>query len=152
MMYNLKNKYTPVFSWIVLLVFMSSMVFSQKKKEKLPVYKDHNQSFNVRVNDLLARMTLEEKISQMMSRTPADLTRFDIPGYEWSGQVGHCLQSRHGGASTIFPHGIAQASTWNRDLIYKVGTAISDESRAQFKQWLSKSGTYFLGSCCGNGT
>jgi beta-glucosidase len=104
---------------------------------------DHTKSFEARVDDLLSRMTLEEKLSQLMSRTPADLTRFGIPGYEWSGQSAHCCESRYGGTVTIFPHAIAQASTWNKELIYKVGTAISDESRSRLNHGYPRAGLTF---------
>jgi beta-glucosidase len=114
-----------------------------QEMEKNPLYMDHTKSFEVRVDDLLSRMTLEEKISQMMSRTPADLTRFGIPGYEWSGQGATCCESRYGGTVTIFPHAIAQASTWNKELIYKVGTAISDESRARVNHGYPRAGLTF---------
>ena len=107
------------------------------------LFLDHNRPYEERVDDLISQMTLEEKISQMMSRTPADLTRFGIPGYEWSGQSAHCCESRHGGTVTIFPHAIAQASTWNKELIYQVATAISDESRARYNHGYPRAGLTF---------
>ena len=111
--------------------------------EKSPIYMDHSKSFKARVDDLLSRMTLEEKLSQLMSRTPADLPRFGIPGYEWSGQSAHCCESRSGGTVTIFPHAIAQASTWNKKLIQRVGSAISDESRSRVNFGYPRAGLTF---------
>ena len=138
------TRYSAALSWIVLLFlgFSNALLLGQDV-EKNPLYMDHTQSFEVRTDDLLSRMTLEEKLSQMMSRTPADLTRFGIPGYEWSGQSAHCCESRYGGTVTIFPHAIAQASTWNKELIYKVGTAISDESRARVNHGYPRAGLTF---------
>lgn len=131
-----------VIAWNILLFmpFLNSLVFSQEIK---PIYMDHTKSFEKRVDDLLSRMTLEEKMSQLMSRTQADLTRLGIPGYEWSGQSVHCCESRYGGTVTTFPHAIAQASTWNRDLIYKVGKAVSDESRARMNYGYERAGLTF---------
>ena len=142
-----KSKHIKSVSMIIfiILLFVFSLnvpAFSQNAK-KSPVYMDYNQPFEVRVDDLLSRMTLEEKLSQMMSRTPADLTRFGIPGYEWSGQSATCCESRYGGPVTTFSQPIAQASTWDKELIYKVGTVISDESRAQFNAGLPRAGLTF---------
>ena len=49
----------------------------------------------------------------------------------------------YGGTVTIFPHAIAQASTWNKELIYKVGTAISDESRSRLNHGYPRAGLTF---------
>ena len=108
-----------------------------------PTYKDYSQSFEARVDDLLSRMTLEEKISQMSSRISQDLHRHGIKGYEWSGQGAISCESRYGGPVTNFPQSIAQASTWNRKIIYKVATAISDESRAQYNAKFPRAGLTF---------
>jgi beta-glucosidase len=137
-------KYSITLTWMTVLFlgFPTARGFCQEV-EKNPLYMDHTKSFEERVDDLLSRMTLEEKMSQMMSRTPADLIRFGIPGYEWSGQAAHCCESRYGGTVTIFPHAIAQAATWNKELIYKVGTAISDESRARFNYGYPRAGLTF---------
>lgn len=126
------SRRTCVLFLLVGLMFMQTL---QAQSEK-PVYQDPDQPFEVRVQDLLSRMTLEEKLSQMMSRTPVDLTRFGIPGYYWSGQAIHSpIQGKYGDTlSTTFPQGIARASTWNRDLMYKVGVAGSDELRAQYNK------------------
>ena len=122
---------------------MGLSTFSQNAGN-IPIYKDHTQSFEARVADLISRMTIEEKISQMSSRISQDLYRFDINGYEWSGQNTHCIKTKKGeGVATIFPHAISQASTWNKELIYEVGTAISDEARAQFHMGKPKTGLTF---------
>ena len=121
------------------LVFFSW--FSQGQKRDLPVYKDYSRSFEERVDDLLSRMTLEEKVSQMMSRTPHDLPRLGIPGYEWSGMSSHNIE--RGKVCTIFPHAIAQAATWDPGLIKEIGTAISDEARGLFNSGYPRMGLTF---------
>ena len=137
-------KYSIDLIWVVsLLLGISKVPALCQETDKNYTYMDHTKSFEARVDDLLSRMTLEEKLSQMMSRTPADLTRFGIPGYEWSGQSAHCCESRYGGTVTIFPHAIAQASTWDKELILKVGTAISDESRARLNHGYPRAGLTF---------
>ena len=126
----------------IFILLFSITVFAQTADEK-PIYKDHTQSFEARVDDLISRMTLEEKISQMSSRISQDLHRHGIKGYEWSGQGAMCCESRYGGPVTNFPHTISQASTWNREIILKVATAISDESRAQYNAKYPRAGLTF---------
>ena len=108
-----------------------------------PIYLDYNQSFKVRVDDLLSRMTLQEKLSQMMTRTPTELMRFGIPGYQWGGEAGHCVIARSGDVATIFPQAIAQAATWNKRTVYEVANAMSDESRARVHAGIPKTGLTF---------
>ena len=138
---SFKLKNLP-FRSIFFLLYINISAFSQGTKET-PIYKDHTQTFEARVDDLLSRMTLEEKISQMSSRISQDLHRLGIKGYEWSGQSTHCCESRYGGPVTIFPHAISQASTWNPDIIYNMGVAISDESRAQYNAKFPRAGLTF---------
>lgn len=88
---------------ILSMIFLQGAVCAQDA-ENIPIYKDHTQSFEARVDDLLSRMTLEEKISQMSSRISQDLHRHGIKGYEWSGQNTHCIKVKKGeGVATIFP-------------------------------------------------
>ncbi len=133
------NRYQKRLIFLLLVInilWLSNVpLFSQAKPETL-IYQDSDQSFEARVQDLLSRMTLDEKMSQMMSRTPADLSRFGIPGYQWSGQAIHSpIQGRYGDSvSTTFSQGIARASTWNKELMYKIGIAASDELKAQYNK------------------
>jgi len=124
-----------------LMICTVAAAFAQSSGEK-PLYLDLSQSFEVRSQDLLSRLTLEEKLSQMMSRTPTPLDRFGIPGYQWGGEPGHAVYARTG-VATIFPQAIAQAATWDEELIFKVGEAISDEARARFHANLYRTGLTF---------
>ncbi len=124
-----------------LLLLLITLLFAQGNTEK-PLYLDTSQSFEKRAQDLLSRMTMEEKLSQMMSRTPADLTRFGIPGYVWSGQASHGLGVRVG-VATVFPQGIAQAATWDEELLLRVASAVSDELRARFHGGIPNTGLTF---------
>lgn len=127
---------------LLFFFFQSVSVFAQKTEEK-PLYMDYTKPFKVRVDDLLSRMTLEEKLSQMMTRTPTELTRFGIPGYQWGGEAGHCVIARSGDVATIFPQAIAQAATWNKKTVYEVANAMSDESRARVHAGIPKTGLTF---------
>ncbi|MBN1201990.1 MAG: glycoside hydrolase family 3 C-terminal domain-containing protein [Anaerolineae bacterium] len=98
-----------------------------------PAYKNPALSFEERINDLIAQMTLEEKISQMVHQAPA-IERLDIPAYNWWNECLHGVG--RAGIATVFPQAIGMAATWNADLIHEVATAISDEGRAKHHQAL----------------
>ncbi len=89
-------------------------------------WKNPNESIDVRVDDLLSKMTLEEKINYCGSRIP-EIERLDIPYFEWYGEALHGII---GWNCTQFPQNIAMGSTWNPDLMFDVATAISNEARA----------------------
>ena len=123
------------------LFLMHVSIFARDNKEK-PIYMDTGYSFEDRVDDLLSRMTMEEKLSQMMAKTPNPLPRFGIPEYYWGGQASHgiCVSN---GVATLFPQAIAQAATWNRDLIFRMSVAVSDEYRARFNAGMPHTGLTF---------
>ena len=93
-----------------------------------PIYLNPAYSFEERVNDLVGRMTVEEKVSQMGSVAPA-IERLDVPQYNWWNEGLHGLA--RAGLATVFPQGIGLASTWNTELIARVAQVISDEGRAK---------------------
>lgn len=93
-----------------------------------PIYLDQTRPIEERVNDLLSRMSLEEKISQMGSDAPA-IERLEIPKYNWWNEALHGVG--RAGLATVFPQAIGLASTWNPDLIFRVAEVISDEGRAK---------------------
>ncbi|RPD91762.1 glycosyl hydrolase [Aureibaculum marinum] len=151
---------------------LTSCSAQKNKKQQLP-YKDSSLPVEVRVNDLLERMTLEEKVSQMnmlslkkltfnkkgnVSKASLDSlfkgksigtlespfigvdeisklseaadhylrnnTRLGIPAI----QIAECLHGQLAFGATIFPQTIAQGSTWNPDLIKKMGATIASEA------------------------
>jgi beta-glucosidase len=100
-----------------------------------PVYRDPNAPLERRVDDLLSRMTLEEKISQLMSDSPA-IERLGVPAYNWWNESLHGVA--RAGRATVFPQAIALAATWDQELMFRVATAISDEARAKFHEFVRR--------------
>ena len=98
------------------------------QNEETPLYLDHSKSFEERVNDLVSRMTLEEKISQMIN-TAVGIPRLHVSKYNWWNECLHGVWA--GDHATVFPQAIGLAATWNVDLMFKVATVISDEARAK---------------------
>jgi beta-glucosidase len=99
------------------------------------VYLDPNVSLDVRVHDLISRMTPEEKVYQMMNNTPA-IPRLHIPEYNWWNEALHGVA--RSGIATIFPQPIGMAATFDDSLLHEVAGAISDEARAMYNAALRK--------------
>ena len=85
-------------------------------------------SFEDRAHDLISRMTLEEKISQMGYYSSA-LSRFGIPEYNWWNECLHGVA--RAGVATVFPQAIGMAASFNDGLMHDVADAISTEARAK---------------------
>ncbi len=84
-----------------------------------------------RVADLVSRMTLPEKISQMVHDAPA-IERLGIPAYNWWNECLHGLA--RSGIATVFPQAIGLAATWNPGLVGEIASAIADEGRARYHE------------------
>ncbi|MBN1977850.1 MAG: hypothetical protein JW918_10640, partial [Anaerolineae bacterium] len=95
-------------------------------------YLDPAFSIDERVDDLVNRMTLKEKVSQMGNEAAA-IKRLGIPQYNWWNEALHGVA--RAGIATVFPQAIGLASTWNPDLIYQMAEVISDEGRAKHHEF-----------------
>jgi beta-glucosidase len=95
-----------------------------------PLYLDPSQPVDKRVDDLISRMTLEEKATELDHKAPA-IARLQIP--QWGGwnQCLHGIWSKSR-TTTEFPVSIAMAATWDPDLVHDETVAISDEGRAMY--------------------
>ncbi|MGE7136092.1 glycoside hydrolase family 3 C-terminal domain-containing protein [Luteibacter sp. NPDC031894] len=82
-----------------------------------------------KAKDLVAHMSLEEKVAQLQSAAPA-LPRLGIPAYEWWNEGLH--GAARAGYASVFPQAIGLAATWNPELLRQVGDVVSKEARARF--------------------
>lgn len=93
------------------------------------VYLDPSRPLAERVKDLIGRMTLDEKTG-LMNHPAHGIPRLNIPVYNYWSEALHGVG--RSGRATVFPQAIALAATWDRELVYQVATAISDEGRAKY--------------------
>jgi beta-glucosidase len=98
------------------------------EKNETPDYLNPELSIEKRVDDLVSRMTLEEKVSQMLNQAKA-IPRLNIPEYDWWNECLHGVA--RAGNATVFPQAIALAATWDTDLMFELADVISTEARAK---------------------
>ena len=94
-------------------------------------YQDASLSAGQRADDLLSRLTLEEKVSLMMDTSPA-IERLGIPQFQWWNEALHGVGRN--GFSTVFPITMGMAASWDDALLHQVFTAVSDEARVKAQQ------------------
>ena len=99
------------------------------------LYLDPTKPVEERVNDLIRKLTLDQKIHQMMHTSPA-IPDLNIPAYNWWNEGLHGVA--RSGVATIFPQAIALGATFDQDLLFRVSTAISDEARAMYNAAVAK--------------
>src|SRR5579884_2145973 len=112
---------------LVLAVLITGSVFAQST----PKYQDPNASPEQRAADLVSRMTLEEKVSQMQNAAPA-ISRLGVPAYDWWNEALHGVA--RAGLATVFPQAIGLAATWDTDLETRMAEIISTEARGKYNQ------------------
>src|SRR6267143_6926641 len=115
---------------------------SAAKQPPRAAYLDASLPLEQRVNDLVSRMTLEEKVSQMQD-VAAAVPRLGIPAYNWWNEGLHGVA--RAGNATVFPQAIGLAATWDTDLIHRVAEVISTEARAKYNDAIQhgNTGRYF---------
>lgn len=114
------------FATIAFILFFSITLQGQDHKS-LPMW-NTSLSFEERVNDLVSRLTLEEKVAQMMHATPA-ITRLGIPAYDWWNETLHGV-ARTPFNVTSYPQAIAMAATWDTASLRNMGDYSATEGRA----------------------
>ncbi len=104
--------------------------YAQKAAPKQP-YQDSSLPMERRVEDLVGRMTLDEKAQQLVNTAPA-IPRLGIPAYDfWSEGLHGVARS---GYATLFPQAIGMAATFDEPLLGKIGETVSVEARAKYNE------------------
>ncbi len=109
---------------------------SDKKKKKKD-FSNPEIPIEARLEDLLNRLSIEEKIRQLSNSAPG-IDRLGIPPYNYWNESLHGVARN--GQATVFPQGIAMAATWDQELVFRIGVAISDEARAKYNLSLNRNG------------
>ncbi len=122
---------------IACLAGIFAMSIQAQQLNKYP-YQDTRLTAEQRADDLLSRLTLEEKVALMQNNSPA-IPRLGIKPYEWWNEALHGVA--RAGLATVFPQAIGMAASFDDELLYKVFDAVSDEARAKNRQF-NESGSY----------
>ena len=109
----------------VCIFFLYNMLLAQTPA----TYRQTTASTDVRVNDLLGKLTLPEKIAMLGNNSPA-IERLKIPAYNWWNEGLHGVA--RAGEATIFPQAIGMAASFNDVLLKEVASAVSTEARAKY--------------------
>ena len=113
-----------------LLTTIFAAVALTASAQMLP-YQNPELTAEQRADDLLGRLTLEEKVKLMMDTSPA-IPRLGIPQFQWWNEALHGVGRN--GFATVFPITMAMAASWDDVLLHQVFTAVSDEARVKAQQ------------------
>ncbi|WP_053662582.1 glycoside hydrolase family 3 C-terminal domain-containing protein [Streptomyces sp. NRRL F-7442] len=92
-----------------------------------PPFRDPHLPFAKRVDDLMSRLTLDEKTAFLHQFAPA-VERLGIAAFRTGQEALHGVAWM--GPATVFPQAVGLGATWNEDLVHRVGEAVSKEARA----------------------
>jgi beta-glucosidase len=120
-----------VYVFLVPFLLLCASLAQTAQSPAVPPYLDPAQPLTVRVDDLISRMTLEEKASQLVNQARA-IPRLQVPAYDWWSEALHGVANA--GTATVFPEPIGLAATFDAPLIHDVAVVIGTEARAKHKQ------------------
>ena len=122
---------------LILMLCAAPVVARSQPVSNAPAFQNPDLPVGQRVDDLLSRLTIEEKISQTMMASP-EIQRLGIPRYDWWNEALHGVARN--GVATVFPQAIGLAATWNPELHQRIADAISTEARAKNNEAVQNSG------------
>lgn len=123
-----------------MITFMVTILFlyGYSGKTNYP-FQDTSLSIEERVDDLVSRLTLEEKVAQMCSETPA-IERLGIPPYDWQNECLHGVGKIGDHTVTVYPQPIGMAATWDEASIRRMADYTAEEGRAIYQDAQKKGG------------
>lgn len=120
---------TPTFTIRLAFTLVVALVAQLSAQPEKGSYLDPDLPTDKRVADLISKLTLEEKLAQLLHDAPG-IERLGIPAYDWWNEALHGV-ARYGRA-TVFPQVIGLGATFDDTLVHRIASAISDEARAKF--------------------
>ncbi len=116
---------------IILCLLVPGGQAQTKPQKPTAAYLDPSLPIEKRVDDLISRMTLDEKVRQMQHTAPA-IPRLGVPSYDWWSEALHGVA--RSGYATVFPQAIGMAATWDQPLVHREGQTIATEARAKYNR------------------
>ena len=113
-----------------IITLLACCTLTVSAQQTLP-YQNPQLKAEQRADDLLGRLTLEEKVRLMMDTSPA-IERLGIPQFQWWNEALHGVGRN--GYATVFPITMGMAASWDDELLHQVFTAVSDEARVKAQQ------------------
>lgn len=113
---------------LFLLVCIFSFCINTVISQTTPNYLNTSLTTDQRVDDIISRMTLKEKVMQLFNKAPA-IERLGVPAYDYWNECLHGVA--RAGKATVFPQAIGMAATFDKELMLRIGNAVSDEARAK---------------------
>lgn len=123
---------------ITIVLLAACMTGNAQDYRSFPMW-DHQLPVEQRVNDVVSRLTLEEKVAQMLNTTPA-VPRLGIPAYDWWNEVLHGV-ARTPFKVTVFPQAIGMAATWDTNSLYRMADYSALEGRAIYNKAIEQGRT-----------
>jgi beta-glucosidase len=127
-----KSAIVSMFAILSLAVPLCGQTSGGKDSANAP-FRNPKLPIEERVNDLVSRLTIEEKAAQMVHTAPA-IPRLGIPAYNWWSEGLHGAARE--GYATVFPQAIGLAATFDPDLLRKEADVIATEFRVKYEQRL----------------
>ncbi len=115
-------------SYIILCCCCGTLIATAQSPAAKYPFNNTNLTFEQRVNDLVSRLTLDEKVAQMLNAAP-EIPRLGIPAYDWWNEVLHGV-ARTPFKVTVYPQAIAMAATWDTNSLNKMADYSAMEGRA----------------------
>ena len=122
------------FTVLPVLIFLLVCRVSYAQDKPLFPFQNTQLSVDARVDDLVSRLTLHEKTTQLFNEAEA-VERLGIPSYNWWNECLHGVA--RAGKATVFPQAIGLAATFDKDLMFSVANAISDEARGKHNYFVA---------------
>ncbi|RJE74519.1 xylan 1,4-beta-xylosidase [Reichenbachiella sp. MSK19-1] len=121
-------------NYATLFVLLSAVLWAGACQESKPDYQNPDLSFDERADDLISRMTLEEKAALMCDISEA-IPRLGIKKFNWWSEALHGYANNDN--VTVFPEPIGMAASFDDELLYHIFDAVSDEGRAKYNEWIA---------------
>src|SRR4029453_2065778 len=119
--------------------FLTVSILYAQNGEK-PGYLNPNLPASHRAEDLVRRMTVEEKVTQLVNQSRA-IPRLNVPEYDWWSEASHGIATR---GTTEFPEPVGLAASFDTDAIHRMAVVIGTEGRASYVRGMREGNSAFF--------